>query len=116
MIDAPPYVDWALAVVMCMAAIAQYLWLAKNGSSFGRWLQAIGWTGLALRTVLGLILDGNVKIHAASVPFLVALAGGTVLTAWRRIIDAEREVYCLQKPEMRCYREDRIRVVRKPAE
>ena len=109
MIDAPWYVDWILAVIMALAALVQYLWIARNGSSFGRWLMAIGWTGLATRVILGLTMTGNVQIHAASVPFLVMLAGGTVLVAWRQIVDVERVVHCLQKPEMRCYREDRIK-------
>ena len=116
MMDAPWYVDIALAASMTLAALAQYLWLAKNGHSAGRWLQAIGWTGLSARVIWALVVDGNVPINAVSVPFLVALAGGTVLTAWRRIVDIEREVYCLQKPEMRCYREDRIKFVRKGVE
>lgn len=112
MMDAPWYIDYGLALVMSLAALVQYLWIARNGTSLGRWMMAIGWTGLAVRVVWGLVTEGNVAIHAASVPFLVSLAGGTVLVAWRQIIDVEPQVNCLQKPEYRCYREDRIRVKR----
>ncbi len=108
MIDAPWYIDWFLGLIMTFAAIMQYIWIANNGHSAERWLMAVGWTGLAARVVYGLVSTGNVSIAAASVPFLLALAGGTVLLGWRQLFDAEVRVNCLQEPQLRCYREDRI--------
>lgn len=109
MIDAPPYVDLLMTIIITLTAFVQYVWIAKNGHGLGRWLQAIGWTGLSARMIYGMAVYGDLTVHAASIPFLIMVAGGTVLTAWTRIVDTEREVFCLQKPEMRCYREDRIK-------
>lgn len=108
--DAPWHVDAVLALVMVLAALAQYVCIALDGSSWSRWLLAIGWTGLAGRVLYALIVFGNVPIASVSVPFLVCIAGGTVLLAWNRIFAAgEPVVHCLQEPQYRCRREDRMR-------
>jgi len=110
MIDAPWYVDIALATVMVLAAMSQYAWISFSGHSTERWLLAIGWTGLAGRMTYSLIVDGNVTIVLASVPFLVMIAGGTALSAWRQLImRPPPKVQCLQEPDFLCQREDRIR-------
>lgn len=110
MIDAPWYVDSILMSVMIGAALVQYIWIAFKGHSVGRWLQAVGFTGLAMRMGYALYVDGNVPIASASVPFLMCLAGGTVLTAWKEILQKPLpEVHCLQEPDRLCQREDRIR-------
>jgi hypothetical protein len=110
MIDAPWYVDLVLATVMILAAMSQYAWISFSGHSTERWLLAIGWTGLAGRLAYSLIVDGNVMIALASVPFLVMIAGGTALSAWRQLVmKPPPKVQCLQEPEFLCQREDRIR-------
>lgn len=110
MIDAPWYVDIALATVMILAAMSQYAWISFSGHSAERWLLAIGWTGLAGRMAYSLAVDGNVSIVLASVPFLTMIAGGTALSAWRQLVmKPPPQVQCLQEPEFLCQREDRIR-------
>jgi len=108
--DASWHVDAVLALVMVLAACAQYICIALDGSSWPRWLLAIGWTGLSGRVLYALVMFGNVPIASASVPFLVCIAGGTVLLAWNRIIAAGQPVvHCLQEPQHLCQREDRLR-------
>ena len=110
MIDAPWYMDLALATVMILAAMSQYAWISFSGHSTERWLLAIGWTGLAGRMTYSLAVDGNVTIVLASVPFLVMIAGGTALSAWRQLVmKPPPKIACLQEPDKLCQREDRIR-------
>ena len=110
LIDAPWYADLLLAAVLLGAALAQYVAIAIDGHSWPRWLMAIGWSGLAARMVVALALYGNVPINVASMPFLAAVAGGTVLMAWQMIVRAGRpKVWCLQEPDQLCQREDRLR-------
>ena len=83
LIDAPAWVDLLLLVVFCCTAFVQYVWIAQNGHSIGRWLQAVGWSGLIYRFTLSLMNDGNVPISSIGMAMLAMIAGGTVLTAVR---------------------------------
>lgn len=110
LMDAPWYVDAVLMVIMFTAAGVHYFSIAREGHTVGRWLLAIGWTGLAIRFCYGLVTTGNVLVNPASIPFLLMLAAGTVFVAWRELrAFGAPEVYCLQEPDKLCQREDRIR-------
>ena len=109
-INAPIYLDWLLAICLAIAAGTQYIWLAFHGSTFGRWLQAIGFTGLAMRIAWSLAQGGDPPIAAVSIPLLVFIAAGSAVTAVQQMRMLWMDVRCLQKPEHRCYREDRVKM------
>lgn len=110
MTDAPIYIDWILASTMMIAAFVQYVWISFHGHSLGRWLQALGFTGLAIRLAWSLSSGEDPPIAAVSVPLLIFIAAGTSITAVQQMRLLWMDVRCLQQPEHRCYREDRVRM------
>ena len=110
LMDAPWHIDAMLALILAGAAVAQYVAIAIDGHSFAKWLMAIGWTGLALRFWVALAVYGNVTINTASIPFLLCVAGGTMIGVINTIVRAGHpKVWCMREPEKQCQREDRIR-------
>ena len=109
MIDAPIYVDWILGIVFLLAFLVQCVWVAFHGHSLGRWMQAIGFCGVGVRLVWSLAEGHNPQVAAISIPFLILLAGGTSLTAIQQMRMLWMDVRCLQRPEHRCFREDRVK-------
>ena len=109
MVDAPTYVDWTLGIVFLIAFLIQCLWIAFHGHSLGRWMQAIGFCGVGVRLVWSLSAGQDPQVAAISIPFLILLAGGTSLTAIQQMRLLWMDVRCMQQPEHRCYREDRVR-------
>lgn len=109
MIDAPIYVDAILGVLLLVAATTQSIWIAFHGHSLGRWLQAIGWSGLAIRVLWSVAHGQDPPIAAVSIPLLLMAAGGATLTAVQQMRLLWMDVRCIQRPEHRCFREDRVR-------
>jgi hypothetical protein len=109
MIDAPIYVDWLLATILMFAGGVQYVWLAFHGNSVGRWLQALGFTGISLRLMWSLSQGIDPPIAAVSVPLLMMLAIGCSLTAIQQMRLLWLDVRCIQDPKHVCFREDRVR-------
>jgi hypothetical protein len=92
LMDAPWHIDAMLALILAGAAIAQYVAIAIDGHSFAKWLMAIGWTGLTIRFVVALTVYGNVTINTASIPFLLCIAGGTMIGVINTIVRAGKAV------------------------
>ena len=109
MIDAPIYIDWILAIVFMIAAAVQCIWIAFHGHSLGRWFQAIGFCGVSVRLIWGLSEGQDPQVAAVSIPFLVLLAAGSSITAIQQMRLLWMDVRCLQRPEHRCFREDRVK-------
>jgi hypothetical protein len=108
MVDAPWYVDLAVALCLVLSAGINYTLIGMNGNSLGRWLSAVGWTGLSARMLYGLLVDGNVPIASISMPFLAMAAGGTVIGALRHMRESQADVKCLRDPWIKCQRSDRV--------
>lgn len=109
MIDAPVYVDWALALVLMVSAIIQYIWIGFHGHTFGRWLQALGFTGLSVRLIWSLVQGYDPHIAAVSIGPLAGIATGSSITAIQQMRLLWTSVRCIQAPEHRCFREDRVK-------
>ena len=109
MIDAPIYIDWILAIVMGIAACVQYVWLSFHGHSLGRWMQALGFTGLAIRIGWALSAGEDPPIAAVSVPLLMIIAAGASITAMHQMRMLWMDVRCMQDHRHRCFREDRVK-------
>lgn len=110
MIDAPVHIDLILAVCLAVAAGVQYVWIGFHGHSIGRWLQAIGFTGLAIRIFWQLVNGGDPSIAAVSIPLLIFIGAGSALTAIQQMRLLWLDVKCIQNPQHRCYRADRIKL------
>lgn len=110
MIDAPVYIDIMLAVVMGVCAGFQYVWLSFHGHSIGRWMQAIGWTGLCIRITWAVSSGENPPIASVSIPLLILAAGGASLTAYQQLRRLQANVRCMADPKFTCAREDRIKI------
>ena len=110
MINAPVYVDAVLAVVLLIAAVAQFFWLAMHGSSIGRWLQGIGFCGVSVRILWTLFSGGDPNIASFSIPFLAAIGCGAAITAIQQMRMLRLEVKCMQDPSQQCFRSDRVKV------
>ena len=109
MIDAPIHIDIALGVCLLIAAGVQYAWIGFHGHSVGRWLQAIGFTGLAIRIFWQVIEGGDPSIAIISIPLLIFIGSGSALTAIQQMRALWMDVRCFQDPSKPCYRTDRIR-------
>jgi len=109
MIDAPVYVDIALAIILAVAAGTQYVWLAFHGHSIGRWLQAIGFTGLAMRILWTVAQGQDPHIAAISIAPLCMICIGATITAVHQMRSMLIDVRCLQNPLYPCFREDRLK-------
>lgn len=109
MVDAPIYVDWLLVVALMIAAAVQYVWIGFHGHSAGRWLQALGFTGLAMRLMWSLSQGDDPPVAAVSIPLLMFVAAGSSITAIQQMRMLWMDVRCLQSPEHRCFREDRVK-------
>jgi len=109
-IDAPVHIDLILGICLAIAAIVQYTWIAFHGHSIGRWLQAVGFTGLAIRIIWSIAIGNDPPIAAVSVPLLVFIGAGSALTAIQQMRLLWLDVKCIQNPQHRCYRADRIKL------
>jgi hypothetical protein len=107
-LNAPPWIDGMLCVAFVTAALVQYVLIAMRGHSVGRWMQAIGWTGLAMRLMWAFITDQDPIIASISIPFLISASGGTALSAYQYMRVMAADVRCIQDPSQRCAREDRV--------
>lgn len=109
MIDAPVYVDVSLAVVLLFAACAQFFWLGMHGNSVGRWLQALGFCGIAVRIIWTISIGNDPHIASFSIPFLAAIGCGAAITAIQQMKLLRLEVRCMQDPTQPCFRKDRVK-------
>jgi hypothetical protein len=109
MINAPIYIDAILGVLLLVTAGTQCTWIAFHGHALGRWLQAIGWSGLSVRILWSIAHGNDPMIAAVSIPLLLMAAGGATLTAVGQMRMLWMDVRCLQRPEHRCFREDRVK-------
>lgn len=110
MINAPVYVDLSLAIILLFAAVSQFFWLAMHGNSVGRWLQAIGFSGVSVRIFWTVISGGDPNIASFSIPFLSAVGCGAAVTAIQQMRMLRLEVSCMQDPSKQCFRDDRMKV------
>lgn len=124
MLDGAGYVpgDYALAVLITLAACVTYARIAFEivptlRVPAPRLLMALGWTILALRFWLTLAMGGDVIVAPVSLVALGMITSGYCLVqirAIRRALALARDpLYCLQAPEQRCQREDRVAEVMK---
>jgi hypothetical protein len=109
MSNAPIYIDFILATCVLIAAITQCVWLAFHGNSIGRWMQAIGWAGLATRLFWSIAHGDDPQVATVSIPLLIMAAGGAALTAVQQMRMLWVDVRCMQDPSQACFRTDRVR-------
>ena len=112
-VDAPPYIDTMLAFVFVITAGVNYVWIGMHGHTAGRWLQALGFTGLAMRLIFDLISGGDPHISAAAIFPLTAIAAGTSITAIQQMRMLWVDVRCMNDPKHKCFRSDRIKMALK---
>lgn len=108
-VNAPWWIDSVLALLFVTAAGAQFAWLGFYGHSIGRWMQALGWTGLSVRLVGDLVTGGDPHVAAVAIPFLALVSGGTAYTAIAQIRALQLDVRCMRDPLQHCFRADRVR-------
>lgn len=110
MIDAPVHADFVLGICLAIAALVQYAWIGFYGHSIGRWLQAVGFTGMAIRLIWAVAIGDNPPIAAISIPLLIFIGAGSALTALQQMHALWLDVRCFQDPTKPCFRADRIRL------
>jgi len=108
--------DIGLAVLITFAALMTYARIAferRQKYVVARMAAGVGFTIWAIRFWWTLAVGGDVIVAPVSMIAITLVCSGysAVQTmAIRRVLQYESQpVYCLQKPEFRCHREDRIR-------
>lgn len=109
-VNAPVYIDAVLCLVLAIAALVNYFWLGAHGHSIGRWMQALGYTGLFLRMFIDIIYGNDPHISVAAIAPLTFVAVGSAVTAIQQMRILWADVHCFRDPKFRCYRVDRVKM------
>ncbi len=108
--NAPWWIDLIVTLAMFAVGIGKGVSIAMLGHSFARWLELVGWLGLVGRFTVGLVMDGDVPVNSVALLFLLMIAGGRLENIYRQVQAERVKLFCFRDPELRCNREDRIRM------
>ena len=118
MLDGVGYIagDVGLAVLITFAALMTYARIAferRQKYVLARMTTGVGFTIWSIRFWWTLLDGGDIIVAPVSMIAITLVCAGysaVQIMAIRRVLQYEsKPVFCLQRPEYRCHREDRIR-------
>lgn len=107
----PWYVDVMLVTIWLAMAFIQGHRIMVIGHSVDRWMMLTAWGTLSAWWTYRIVAFGGVAISAPSAAALLLIASASTISARKQIKLWRADIRCYQEPHIKCFREDRIKMI-----